>query len=176
MTFLQSSGSDPHAAALVRMRRRTSVTAALISCTVMVFSLLVLDSREASELTSLSRTGLGKLSRPVRKSGPLIPAGPTCWRDEKHLFRIRGVDQKHCGQWWKSRISGPVLNTTHLQKSFCCLSRLFVSSVDESGVRSDPPLCLWRSPACCSDRSFHIFCRSCCVKNTQWLKEINRQN
>lgn len=62
MTFLQSSDSDPHAAALVRMRFRTSVTAALISCTVIAFSLLVLDSREASELTSLSSTGLGKLS------------------------------------------------------------------------------------------------------------------
>ncbi|GAA6218837.1 uncharacterized [Lates japonicus] len=40
-------------------------------------------SREASELTSLSRTGLGKLSCLARKSGLLIPAGPTCRRDEK---------------------------------------------------------------------------------------------
>lgn len=80
--FLHSSRPSAHAAALVWILCVTSVTAALISCTVIAFTLLLFDSREASELTSLSRTGLGKLSRPDRKSGLLIAAGLTCRGDE----------------------------------------------------------------------------------------------
>lgn len=49
----------------------------------MTFSLLLWDRREASELTSLSRTGLGKLNRLARTFGLLIPAGLTCRRGEK---------------------------------------------------------------------------------------------
>ena len=71
-----------HAAALVRILRRTSVTAALISCRVMAWSLLAFDRREASTLTNLSRICLGKLNRLARKSGLLIPTGPTCRGDQ----------------------------------------------------------------------------------------------
>lgn len=67
-----------HAAALVLILFFKRATAALTSRLVMTFSRLVCDKRDASELTSLSRTGLGKASLLVRRSGLLMPSGLTC--------------------------------------------------------------------------------------------------
>lgn len=44
----------------------------------------------------------------------------------------------------------------HKATAFCCVSHLFMSSIDECGVSSNPLLCLRRNPACCSGRSFHF--------------------
>ncbi len=100
--FLHSFSPAAHAAALVWILCLTSVMAAVISRRVMTLSLLVRDSWDASELTSLSRTGLGKLCRLARKSGLLIAAGPTCRRDERlTLFFL----------WLKSKTLWPALST-----------------------------------------------------------------
>lgn len=70
----------PHAAALVRVFCWISVTAVASSCKVIVLCLLLLHSRDASELTSLSRTFVGKEDRLARKSAPFKPTGTTCRR------------------------------------------------------------------------------------------------
>lgn len=71
----------PQAAALVRVFCWISVTAVASSCKVIVLCLLLFDSLEASEPTSLSRTFVGKEKRLARKSAPLKPTGTTCRRN-----------------------------------------------------------------------------------------------
>lgn len=71
----------PQAAALVWVLGWISVTAAASSCSVIVFCLLLFDRRDASELTSLSRTVVGKENRLARKSPPFRPTGATYSRN-----------------------------------------------------------------------------------------------
>ncbi|KAG7215273.1 hypothetical protein INR49_022639 [Caranx melampygus] len=61
-------GGGGGAAALVQILCCSRAAAALISCTVITFTLLALDRREASRTTSLSSTGLGTTWPPVRRS------------------------------------------------------------------------------------------------------------
>ncbi len=49
-----------------------------------------------------------------------------------------------------------------------------MSSVDESGVSSNPPLCLWRNPTCCSDRSPHFSVSIQSKKNHTRRKKKNQ--
>lgn len=77
--------SVPHAAALVRVFCWISVTAVASSCKVTVFCLLLRDSREASELTSLSRTVAGNEHGLARKSAPFKPTG-TAWRRKGSFY------------------------------------------------------------------------------------------
>lgn len=100
----------------------------------MTFVLLLFDSREASELTSLSATCWGKLCWLIRKSRLFIPAGRP-WR--------RGSNHNNFQQ-----VS---LNTTCL----LLFSDLFVSSVNEHRLGSDPGFAPWRLPRGYG-RSFHF--------------------
>lgn len=57
---------------------------------------------------------------------------------------------------------------------FCCCSDLFMSSVDVSGVNSNPPLCLLGNPVCRSNRSLHYFVSVLSKNHSQ--KEISWWN
>lgn len=148
----------PHAAALVWIFRCTSVTAALISCRVMVFCLLAFDSREASKLTSLSRTLVGRLKRVAKKSAPFIPAGKTCRRDESvYIFIMSKRDLwevwRHCNI---TSVPWKIITCQTCTHCYCFSSNLFVDSVDEFGVWTNPDPLLGRNHTCSWDRSLHF--------------------